>query len=85
MAKAIKEILSFMRGAFLPYQGDSSLIPGGRIRVGDLSYYGIPVGKKSMSEDFSRFAGDFRKSVNEANSESRTKTDGKKSRTKHIK
>ena len=71
MARAIKEILSSMRGVFLPYQGDTSLIPGGRVRIDDLVYYGIYSDKKNMSEenmseDFSRFSNDFKKSVDEA-------------------
>lgn len=66
MEIAFKKILSSMRGAFLPYRGDNSLIPGGRIRTDDLSYYGIYSGKKHMKEDFSRFANDFKKSVDEA-------------------
>ena len=47
MARAIKEILSSMRGVFLPYQGDTSLIPGGRVRIDDLVYYGIYSDKKT--------------------------------------
>lgn len=76
MTRAIKEILSSMRGVFLPYQGNSSMIPGGRIRIDDLSYYGVPVGKKNMDEDFSRFAGDFKKSANEAKSKQKSKRNG---------
>lgn len=71
MARAIKEILSSMRGVFLPYQGDSSRIPGGKVRIDDLSYYGIYSGRKSMSGDFSRFADDFKKSVDEAKRKSK--------------
>lgn len=71
MTRIIKEILSSMRGAFLPYQGDNSLIPGGRVRIDDLAYYGIYSGKKNMGEDFSRFADDFKKSVDEAKSKTK--------------
>ena len=77
MARAIKEILSSMRGVFLPYQGDTSLIPGGRVRIDDLVYYGIYSDKKNMSEDFSRFSNDFKKSVDEAKRKAKNRTDGK--------
>ncbi len=66
MAESLKKILSSMRGAFLPYQGESRAIPGGKVRTDDLSYCGIHEGKKRMRRDFSRFAGDFRKSADEA-------------------
>ncbi len=66
MIKDIKHILSSMRGVFLPYQGDNSLIPGGRVRIDELSYYGIYDDKKRMKGDMARLAQDFRESTEEA-------------------
>ena len=66
MKIAIKNILSSMRGAFLPYRGDNSLIPGGRVRLDDMSYYGIYGDKRRMRGDFSRFAHNFSEAANEA-------------------
>lgn len=66
MKIAIKNILSSMRGAFLPYRGDNSLIPGGRVRLDDMSYYGIYNDKRQMRGDLSRFAHNFNEAVNEA-------------------
>lgn len=65
MKIAIKNILSSMRGAFLPYRGDNSLIPGGRVRLDDMSYYGIYNDKRHMRGDLSRFAHNFNEAVNE--------------------
>lgn len=72
MGEAVKKILSSMKGAFLPYQVGGTLIPGGRVRIDDLSYYGVLNDKKNLRTDIGRVSGDFRKAADEAKGECRT-------------
>ena len=72
MGETIRKILSSMKGTFLPYHGDSSLIPGGRVRIDDLSYYGVYSDKRHMREDVARVSDDFKKATNEAKSKFQT-------------
>ena len=68
MFSCFRVILKSMRGAFLPYNRGNAIIPGGRVRIDDLSYYGINHDRKHLREDMIRVGSDFKHATKEAKS-----------------
>lgn len=64
----LKGILSSMRGVFLPYRGNDSIIPGGRIRIHDFSYYDNSYDRKHLKNDITIVSSDFKRATKEAKS-----------------